>query len=55
MILVSKELRGSLREADILDDEVARGPSDHVPLYLVLGDLERRKEGRENQDECGDE
>jgi len=55
MVLVSKGLRGSLKEADILDDEVARGPSDHVPLYLVLGCVERQVKGSENQDECGDE
>ena len=35
LILVSRGLRG-LVEADILDDETERGPSDHCPLYITL-------------------
>ena len=32
---------GALTEADILDDEPSRGPSDHVPLYATI-DLSTR-------------
>lgn len=45
MILVTKGLRaqGRVREADVLDDEEERGPSDHVPLFveLAVGRVER--------------
>ena len=39
MILVSKGLEAQcrVREADVLDREEERGPSDHVPLFVVLG------------------
>ena len=36
MILISHNLSPNLLEADILDDEAERGPSDHVPLYITL-------------------
>ena len=39
MILVTKGLgaRCRVREAEILDSEEERGPSDHVPLFVELG------------------
>ena len=40
LILISSLARTSLVEADILDEERERGPSDHVPLYVTL-DLAR--------------
>lgn len=36
MILVSRGLRESVKEADVLDSEEERGPSDHVPLLVEL-------------------
>lgn len=36
MILATKELKGAVKEADVLDSEVERGPSDHVPLFLEV-------------------
>ena len=36
LILTSRTLGQNLLEADILDEEVERGPSDHVPLYITL-------------------
>lgn len=36
MILVMEGLRDDLLEADVLDTETDRGPSDHVPIYLKL-------------------
>ena len=36
MILTSNHARKTLIEADILDEERERGPSDHVPLYVTL-------------------
>ena len=36
MCLASKDLASRLEEADILDSEAERGPSDHVPLYVIL-------------------
>lgn len=44
LILISSKAQGALMEADILDDEVERGPSDHVPLYITLN-LERLELG----------
>ena len=44
LILASHTLSQRLLEADLLDDEAERGPSDHVPLYLtlsILGDEQR--------------
>ena len=41
MILVTKGLRNLVTEADVLDSENKRGPSDHVPLLI---ELEVRKE-----------
>ena len=40
LILLSRGAKQSLVEADILDEEAERGPSDHVPLYATL-DLNR--------------
>ncbi|KAI9847522.1 MAG: hypothetical protein M1838_000848 [Thelocarpon superellum] len=43
LMLASRRLvkhRKALVEADILDSELERGPSDHVPLYVIL-DLEK--------------
>lgn len=39
MILVTKglEAQGRVWEADVLDSEEERGPSDHVPLFVQLG------------------
>ncbi|MCJ1336619.1 hypothetical protein MMC09_001897 [Bachmanniomyces sp. S44760] len=38
-ILLSKGFeKSALAEADILDDELERGPSDHCPLYVTLKD-----------------
>ena len=39
IILVTKglEAQGRVWEADVLDSEEERGPSDHVPLYVQLG------------------
>ena len=36
MILTTKELEGKIVEADILDTEADRGPSDHVPHFVGL-------------------
>ncbi|KAL6718237.1 Actin-like protein arp9 [Lecanora helva] len=36
MILISKGLRDSVTESDILDNEMERGPSDHVPLFIEI-------------------
>lgn len=36
MILVTKGLRESVKMADVLDSELERGLSDHVPLYVEL-------------------
>lgn len=36
MILVTKGLRESVKMADVLDSELERGPSDHVPLSVEL-------------------
>ena len=36
LILVTKGLRERIEEADILDSEFERGPSDHVPLFITL-------------------
>ncbi|KAL9130711.1 MAG: hypothetical protein Q9217_001190 [Psora testacea] len=36
LCLASKDLAPRLSDADILDSEAERGPSDHVPLYLTL-------------------
>ena len=46
LILLSRGLHG-LVEADILDEEAERGPSDHCPLYITL-DL-GEAEGREKR------
>lgn len=48
LVLVSGGLRGAVVEADILDEELERGPSDHVPLFLGLdlGRVGERGEGR---------
>ncbi|KAF4550690.1 Hypothetical protein D9617_16g014780 [Elsinoe fawcettii] len=35
-VICSKGLRGSLKEAGILETEQERGPSDHVPVYAVF-------------------
>ena len=37
-MLVSRGLWGKagLVEADILDEELERGPSDHVPIYVTI-------------------
>lgn len=40
LILASRSVEQGLLEADILDDVVERGPSDHVPLYVTL-DLDK--------------
>ena len=39
MILVTKGFKAQdrVREADVLDSEEERGPSDHVPLFVELG------------------
>lgn len=37
LILISQNGDGLLLEADILDEERERGPSDHLPLYVTLG------------------
>jgi exonuclease III len=36
LVLVSRGLREAVVEADILNEEVERGPSDHVPLFVGL-------------------
>ena len=36
IILVTRGLRDRVREADVLDSEDERGPSDHVPLLIEL-------------------
>lgn len=40
LILLSRSAfareRGGLAEADILDEEAERGPSDHLPLYITI-------------------
>ena len=36
MILVSKGLKDYVEDADILDSEEERGPSDHVPLFVEV-------------------
>ena len=36
MILVTEALENKVAEADILDIEADRGPSDHVPLFMKL-------------------
>lgn len=36
MILVTKGLREYVKQADVLDSEMERGPSDHVPLFIEL-------------------
>ena len=36
MILATKGLEGRIRQADILDTEEERGPSDHVPHFVEL-------------------
>lgn len=33
----------TLKEADILDEEMERGPSDHVPLYITIEAVEHEK------------
>ncbi|MCJ1247120.1 hypothetical protein MMC30_004331 [Trapelia coarctata] len=47
LILVSGEShangRMTLKEADILDEEMERGPSDHVPLYITIEAVEHEK------------
>ena len=45
MILVTKGLKGWVKEADILDSEEERGPSDHVPLMIKLEAKEIEEEG----------
>ncbi|KAL2039797.1 hypothetical protein N7G274_007656 [Stereocaulon virgatum] len=34
LILATKGLRERIRQADVLDSELERGPSDHVPLSI---------------------
>jgi len=46
LILVTKGLRECVREADVLDSEVERGPSDHVPLLIEL-EVQSRTEGKQ--------
>jgi len=46
LILVTKGLRECVREADVLDGEVERGPSDHVPLFVEL-EVKRWIEGKQ--------
>jgi len=36
LVLVSGGLREAAMEADILNEELERGPSDHVPLFVGL-------------------
>jgi len=36
MILLSRGLEENLKEADILDEERERGPSDHLPSYATI-------------------
>ena len=47
LILVSGESntqgRITLKEADILDEEMERGPSDHVPLYITIEAVEPKE------------
>lgn len=50
LVLVSRGLRGGLVEADILDKEGERGPSDHVPLFVMV---ELGKVGGGRGDGCG--
>ena len=45
MVLVTMGLKKLVKDADILDNEDERGPSDHVPLFVQLGD--RMTEERE--------
>lgn len=33
----------TVKEADILDEEMERGPSDHVPLYITIEAVEHEK------------
>lgn len=44
MILATKGLKGAVKEADVLDSEVERGPSDHVPLFIEVQVVKRIKE-----------
>ena len=46
MILVTRGLEGSVKVADILDEEGERASSDHVPLFVEL-DLDLVQEGGE--------
>ena len=39
LILLSRSIAARLAEADILDEEVERDPSDHVPLYVTLSSI----------------
>lgn len=36
LMLASKGLREAVKEADVLDTELERGPSDHVPLLVAI-------------------
>ncbi|KAK4696050.1 hypothetical protein P7C71_g1804, partial [Lecanoromycetidae sp. Uapishka_2] len=49
MILVTKGLSDNVKEANILDNEEERGPSDHVPLFVKL-EVARRHGTDEDQD-----
>lgn len=44
MILATKALKGAVKDADVLDSEVERGPSDHVPLTLKVRVMARDQE-----------
>ena len=44
MILATKGLKEAVKEADVLDGEAERGPSDHVPLFTAFEISQRRNE-----------
>ncbi len=44
MILATKGLKEAVKGADVLDSELERGPSDHVPLFLEIQVPPRHKD-----------
>lgn len=48
MMLATKGLKDAVKEADILDSEMERGPSDHVPLCLKVELVDRDLEKGHN-------
>ena len=50
MIVTTEGLKDKVKEADILDSEEERGPSDYGPLFLEL-EVGKTEGGEENNDE----